>query len=96
MNALDLGFLKAGKKLETKSIGISDLSAGGDVANESFEIDVKRNGCRYEVKLPWKEDCLPSSNSYHLCESRLRLGREINDAWFFVSFEDFPVMNERG
>ena len=57
---------------DTESIGISDFSGGGDVANESFEIDVKRNGGRYEVKLPWKEDCLPSSNSYHLCESRLR------------------------
>ena len=34
---------------------------------------MKRNGDRYEVKLPWKEDCLPSSNGYQLCESRLRL-----------------------
>ena len=57
---------------ETESIGISKLTADGDVQNESFEINVKRNEDRYEVKLPWKEDCLPSSNCYHLCESRLR------------------------
>ena len=57
---------------ETESIGISDLTANGEGKNESFEIDVKRNGDRYEVKLPWKEDCHPSSNGYQLCESRLR------------------------
>ena len=41
---------------------------------ESFEINVKRNEYVYEVKLPWKEDCLPCSNGYQyqLCESRLR------------------------
>ena len=57
---------------ETESIGISELSANEDVRNESFEINVKRNGGRYEVKLPWKEDCLPSSNGYQLCESCLQ------------------------
>lgn len=57
---------------ETESIGISEPSANGDVKTESFEINVKRNGDRYEVKLPWKEDCLPCSNDYQLCESRLR------------------------
>ena len=57
---------------ETESVGISELTTDGDVQNESFEINVKRNEDRYEVKLPWKEDCLPSSNCYHLCESRLR------------------------
>ena len=54
---------------ETESIGINEPSSNGDVKNESFEINVKRNGDRYEVKLPWKEDCLPSSNGYQLCES---------------------------
>ena len=57
---------------ETESIGISDLPAKGNVKNESFEIDVKRNGDRYEVKLPLKEDIQLSSNGYQLCESRLR------------------------
>ena len=42
---------------ETESIGISEPSANGDVKTESFEINVKRNGDRCEVKLPWKEDC---------------------------------------
>ena len=56
---------------ETESIGISEPSANGDVKTESFEINVKRNGDRYEVKLPWKEDCLLCSNGYQLCESRL-------------------------
>lgn len=56
---------------ETKAIGISDWSSNEDVI-ESFGINVKRNGGRYEVKLPWKEDCKPSSNGYQLCESRLR------------------------
>ena len=57
---------------ETESIGMSEPSANGDVKTESFEINVKRNGNRYEVKLPWKEDCLSCSNGYWLCESRLR------------------------
>ena len=48
------------------------MSANGETRNESFDIDVKWNEGRYAVKLPWKDDCLPSSNSYHLCESRLR------------------------
>ena len=37
---------------ETESIGISDLSANGEIRNESFEIDVKWNGGCYKVKLP--------------------------------------------
>ena len=57
---------------EMESIGISEPSVNADVETESFEINVKQNGDRYEGKLPWNEDCLPSSNGYHLCESRLR------------------------
>ena len=57
---------------ETESIGIKDLPADQDTRKESFAIDVKLNGGRYEVKLPWKEDCLPSSDHYQLCENRLR------------------------
>ena len=57
---------------ETESIDINDLTADGDSKNESFEIDVNRNGDRYEVKLPWKGDCCTSSNGYQLCASRLR------------------------
>ena len=57
---------------ETESIGISEPSANADVKTEAFEINVKQNGDPYEVKLPWKEDCLPFYNGYHLCESRLQ------------------------
>lgn len=57
---------------ETESIDFNNLTADGDSKNESFEIDVNRNGDRYEVKLPWKGDCRPSSNGYQLCASRLR------------------------
>ena len=57
---------------ETESIDFNNLTADGDSKNESFEIDVNRNGDRYEVKLPWKGDCRPSSNGYQLCAARLR------------------------
>ena len=57
---------------ETESIGIKDLPADQDTRKESFAFDVKLNGGRYEVKLPWKEDRLPSSDHYQLCENRLR------------------------
>ena len=36
--------------------------------NEEISFD----GQQYEVALPWKEDCLPASNNYGTCESRLR------------------------
>ena len=52
---------------ETQSFGISETSSNGYV-----KTNVKPNGDRYEVKLSWKEDCLPSSNRYQLCKSRLR------------------------
>jgi len=56
---------------ETEAMGIKDLTQ--PETDESFKIDVAWSGDRYEVKLPWKEDCLPlSSDNYLLCESRLR------------------------
>lgn len=45
---------------ETESIGVSNLTANGDVKCKSLEVDVKRNGDRYEVKLPWKDHQLSS------------------------------------
>lgn len=54
---------------DTESVGISDTTANEE---ELFDIDVRRKGNRYEVKLPWKENTQPSSNGYHLSESRLR------------------------
>ena len=46
---------------DTESAGISDTTANEE---ELFEIDVRRKGNRYEVKLPWKENTKPSSNGY--------------------------------
>ena len=54
---------------ETESVGISDTTANKE---ELFEIDVRRKGHRYEVKLPWKEKTQLSSSGYQLSESRLR------------------------
>lgn len=34
--------------------------------------EISCDGQHYEVALPWKEDCLPSSNNYGMCEARLR------------------------
>ena len=56
---------------ETEAIGIKDLTQ--QETKESFKIDVAWSEDRYEVNLPWKENCLLlSSNNYLLCESRLR------------------------
>ena len=52
-----------------ESRSYSDTTANKD---ELFEIDVRRKGNRYEVKLPWKENTQPSFNGYQLSESRLR------------------------
>ena len=59
---------------ETDSIGIIENID----PTSQMPFSVKRNeeisfdGQHYEVALPWKEDCLPSSNNYGMCESRLR------------------------
>ena len=59
---------------ETESIGITDEI---DTATQ-LPLKVKRNeeiifnGRNYEVALPWKEDCLPPSDNYRMCEIRLR------------------------
>ena len=56
---------------ETEAIGIKDFPQ--QERKETFKIDVAWKGNRYEVKLPWKEDCLsPPSDNYQLCASRLR------------------------
>ena len=34
--------------------------------------EISFNGRHYEVGLPWKEDCMPLSNNYGMCETRLR------------------------
>ena len=56
---------------ETEAIGIKDLTQ--QETKESFKIGVAWSEDRYEVNLPWKENCLPlSSENYLLCESWLR------------------------
>lgn len=59
---------------ETDSIGIIEnidpISQMPYSVKQNEEISF--DGQHYEVALPWKEDCLPSSNNYGMCESRLR------------------------
>ena len=60
---------------ETESVGILDEAT---IARQvPGKMNVKRteisfNGRNYEVGLPWKEDCMPQSNNYGMCEARLR------------------------
>ena len=44
-----------------------------DVGDKEFLKDVKydETELRYQVRLPWKEGCLPESSGYHQCAKRL-------------------------
>ena len=59
---------------ETESIGIVD----GITPESQLPTKIKRNdkisfnGRHYEVSLPWKEDCIPLSDNYGMCETRLQ------------------------
>ena len=57
-------------QLEIKSIGISEET---DVGGKEFLSDVKygETKSRYQVRLPWKEGCLPESSGYPQCAKRL-------------------------
>jgi hypothetical protein len=59
---------------ETESIGITDEinSATQLPLKAKRNEEITFNGRNYEVALPWKEDCLPPSNNYRMCEIRLR------------------------
>ncbi|XP_022778398.1 uncharacterized protein LOC111319952, partial [Stylophora pistillata] len=59
---------------ETESIGITDdiESATHLTLKAKRNEEVSFNGRYYEVALPWKEDCLPCTNNYRMCETRLR------------------------
>ena len=35
-------------------------------------MSIKRNGQRYKIELPWKNDCLPIPDNYNLCYIRLK------------------------
>ena len=59
---------------ETESIGIREMKE--DVSpppppKEEF-VSVKHNGERYEIEIPWKNDCLPIPDNYNLCYNRLK------------------------
>ena len=56
---------------KTESIGIQ--SAESDTCQFVKEfVNVRHNGQRYEVELPFKGDCLPIPDNYNLCYNRLK------------------------
>ena len=58
---------------ETESTGILDDSMiERQVPDNLKQTDISFNGRHYETRLPWKEDCAPTSNNYGMCVSRLR------------------------
>ena len=60
---------------ETHSIGIEndhDVHQEKLIENEIVKPVFNDDDNHYEVGLPWKEDYLPSSNNYRLCETRLK------------------------
>ncbi|KAK3754303.1 hypothetical protein QZH41_006636 [Actinostola sp. cb2023] len=57
---------------ETESIGINDpLQQQQHDDDGGFVRDIRFNGERYEVRLPWKENCPKIDNDYELCRKRL-------------------------
>lgn len=56
---------------ETESIGIRETKEDIFPPKEEF-VSVKHNGERYEIELPWKNDCLPIRDNYNLCYNRLK------------------------
>ena len=56
---------------KTESIGIQEAKEDVFQRKEEF-VSVKHNGERYEIELPWKNDCLPIPDNYNLCYNRLK------------------------
>ena len=56
---------------KTESIGIQETKEYVLEPNEEF-VSVRHNGERYEIELPWKNDCLPIPDNYNLCYNRLK------------------------
>ena len=54
---------------EIESMGITEK----EVTKEEFLKDIQyiEDESRYEIKLPWKTECLPKSNGYGMCLKRL-------------------------
>ena len=59
---------------ETEAIGIkeSTIDINPSITPEFTKPKISHNGRYYEASLPWKDDCMPTSNNYGLCVSRLR------------------------
>ena len=55
---------------DVESLGIVDTDCESELVKRKGEITF--NGSHYEVDLPWKDDCLPLSNNYGMCVTRLR------------------------
>ena len=56
---------------ETESIGIKDVSEITK-SPDGFNEQVRFNGQRYEVSLPWRDNHPAISNDYELCVNRLK------------------------
>lgn len=58
---------------ETESIGIKDTpKCQQAIKLEDQFSDISFNGNLYEVGLPWKDDCQPSSDNWRMCDTRLK------------------------
>ena len=55
---------------DVQHLGIVDTDCESELIKRKGEI--KFNGSNYEVGLPWKGDCLPQSNNYGMCVTRVR------------------------
>ena len=57
---------------DVEAIGICDKATGESLTMSSeLSPDIVFNGQRYEVSLPWRQDCLPLSDNYESCNGRL-------------------------
>ena len=57
--------------LASLAIGIQETKEYVSQPKEEF-VSVKHNGERYEIELPWKNDCLPIPGNLNLCHNRLK------------------------
>jgi len=60
------------KVRDTEAIGITETVTHPEKSLPFTEIAYDWNIGRYKVKLPWKADCIPLSNGYVMCMSRLQ------------------------
>ena len=56
---------------KTESFGIQSEESNACQSVKEF-VNVRRNGQRYEVELPFKDDCLRIPVNYNLCYNRLK------------------------